>query len=497
MSLTSSGARTTARTAPPWFAALARRAGPLFQLALVAALGVVLGQQYVTPAPRVIPVLIAIVVAGIAWRLNPVTAVGLLVLAVPYPRGTVFGTTNQALVLILAIIWLVRISTHLSPPPRSTPLDIPAAALLTIYTVSFYNVYPTDMGYAVGDYLTVISAIILYYLIVSTVRSEADLQRLHRFQLASALTIFLLAIFELKYPGKTLFNWIRLDASSYVNAEINLHDTRVGSAFMDFELLSEYCAITLVMVLFLFVRARSNTQRSLLGAFGVLNLFVMFATVTRGAFISFAVGAVYLLWVARRRMRIVPVTIGAAVVAGMFGFMNFFVSTFTRSGDTFARLAGTKVVGWMPDDRAEVWTIAFQRALLHPFIGEGPHYAHVPGFKFWWPHNVYLYYANILGFTGLAIFLWLLAQIWRSTRPQTDTLYDPSYVRAYSLVARVQLIIFMVNEFKIDYLRNPIYQTVVWVMFAAWVAQHQVLREQRLPAGAVFSAGARAPARAS
>jgi len=56
----------------------------------------------------VIAVLAAAVMFGITWRIDLVSGIGVLVLALPYPRGTVFGSTNLALVLLLVVIWLLR-----------------------------------------------------------------------------------------------------------------------------------------------------------------------------------------------------------------------------------------------------------------------------------------------------------------------------------------------------------------------------------------------------
>src|SRR5258705_10804292 len=201
----------------------------------------------------------------------------------------------------------------------------------------------------------------------------------------------------------------------------------------------------------------------------------MSATVSRGAIVSLSVGVLYLLWVTRRHLRFVPLTIVS--VAGVIGFlsMNFFVANYTRSGDMLARLASTKVVqGWMPEDRAEPWHNAWGRAMAHPLIGSGPSYGELAGWKLWWPHNIYLYYANIIGFPGLLCFLWLLVLCFRLTRPQVDDLRHPDYARAYLIICHVQVAMFVINEFKIDYLRNNVYLFPVCLWFAVWIATWRV-----------------------
>jgi len=98
------------------------------------------------------------------------------------------------------------------------------------------------------------------------------------------------------------------------------------------------------------------------------------------------------------------------------------------------------------------------------------------GFGQVYPHNIFLYYANIVGFVGLGFFLLILLGLVRMTRPTVDSLRDLDYARAFQIVTRAQLVAFVVNETKIDYLRNPVYTPVVWSMFSVWVATYFVVR---------------------
>ncbi|HTR97553.1 MAG TPA: O-antigen ligase family protein [Candidatus Acidoferrales bacterium] len=471
------------------------RIARVVQVLLLLVAGVVIGMQYVQPDKRVLAVLAALAVAGIAWRLDIITALGLLVFLLPFPRGTVFGTTTVALILLLFIIWLVRVSMRHLPRPHGSPIDMPLVALLILYVLSFYNVRsPMAWTYAPGYFEQFVCCVLMFYLFYNSVRTARDLERLHVAMLVSAFAVFLTAIYELGHPGQALFaGWIDFTATSNVAEGINTHNARVGGVLRDYELLSEYCDLTLLLTIFMLARARTLARKVVLGLFTMLTVFILFATVTRGAIVSLAVATVYLMWQLRQRIKFVPLAIAAGTVAAVFIAMNGLVSTFTRSGDLFGRLAGTKVVnGWVPEDRADVWQNALGRAMVHPFIGQGPYYGEMPGFTPVWPHNVYLYYANILGFTGLAIYLWLLWRFFRLTRPLSDDLADPDYARAFGVIARTQFVLFAVNEFKIDYLRNPIYQMVVWVMFAVWAVTWKLSQarteEVRLPAHPLLEA---------
>jgi O-antigen ligase len=448
--------------------------------AAVAAIGILLGVQYVHPNKRVIAVLSAIAVAGTAWRLDLVWGVGLLVLAVPFPRGTVFGNSNLALVLILLVLWLLRVTLRMMAPPRRTPLDLPVVGLLIAFIVSFNNLEKAEyLEPAMQNIQLLLACVLMFYLIVSTIRTERDLRRFHVFQAVSLFSICLVALYELGHPGQSFIpGWINFPE---IHGEtLNLKNYRVGGPFLDFELLAEFCAMNLLLLVFLFARAGSKLQLALFGALFLFCTFVLFATVTRGAFLSLGTAVTYLLWTVRRKVRFVPLVAGLMVGAGVFLAMNFYVANFTSSGDTIERLSKTYFVGLVPDDRVQAWGGAWERFLEHPIIGHGPFYSQYSGTRlYFWPHNGYLLVANIAGAVGLGFFLWILGRLWWISRPLVDTLRHPSYAASFLIVAHAQLVLFLVDQMKIDFLRNQIYVFEVWILFASITAAHLIASDQR------------------
>jgi hypothetical protein len=141
---------------------------------------------------------------------------------------------------------------------------------------------------------------------------------------------------------------------------------------------------------------------------------------------------------------------------------------------------GTRFDGLVPDTRASVWPQAVERWLRHPFIGSGPYYSTEKGLDFWhWPHSLPLYVLNTIGLVGFTFFLWLLWRVWRLSTPPTDDLGSRDYPGAYLLMAHVMLVVFLVDELKIEYLRNLVYPYQVWILFATIVAAHQVRQRER------------------
>src|SRR5262252_818033 len=246
--------------------------------------GVLLGFQYWNPNKRVIPVVIVLMVFGVAWRLSMAAAINVLVFLLPYPKGTVFGNTNLAFILMVFVIWLLRLSLKMSPPARSSPLNLPIFGMILWYILSFYNVQDAfALERAAQNFEVFLGCVLMYYVIINSVRTQKDLERLHLAQLITALGVFLVAGWEARHTGQVLIPGL-IDFSDTHGTDFNTRDVRVGASFRDYELLSEYCGVCFLLTLFLWVRAKSATRRALLTLFGALNLYTMFTTVTRGVF---------------------------------------------------------------------------------------------------------------------------------------------------------------------------------------------------------------------
>lgn len=464
----------------------------LLRVGLVIGFAVVMGNQYVHPDKRVIAVFAAALMFGITWRLDLVSGIGVLVLALPYPRGTVFGSTNLALVLLLLVIWLLRATLRQASAPQRTPVDRPILALLLSFVVSFYNIPDaTTLARAMENFLLLLGCLAMFYMIVNNVRRPEQLERVHMFQCVSIAMVCLFGVFEIRNPNGVLVpGWIEFRQD--VSEGINLHNVRLGGPFFDYELLSEYCALNLLLVMLLLLRARSVARKVLFGGLLALAIFIMFATLTRGGIMALGVGVAYLVWLQRKRITIV--TAGLTLVAGVVGVqaMNYFVANYTYSGDLLKRLLDPQsitFVNGMPASRAPIWQSAFERMMEHPIIGHGPVYTIAKDYGFWfWPHNGYLYVGNLVGIVGLSFYLWLLVRLWRLSRPVGIDLLDPNYARAYLVIAHVQLMVFLVDQMKIDFMRNPTYQFQVWLLFAYIVCAYQA---SRLPPAAAAPARAR------
>src|SRR5262249_46476643 len=314
---------------------------------------------------------------------------------------------------------------------------------------------------------------------------------------ALVIMVFLIdltAVWEIAFPGRALIpGWLDLGAQWAGEAGkrgLEIKNLRVAGVFFDYELLAEYCGISMLLLFFVLVRAQTMWRRLAMAALMALNTFVLFATVTRGAIVSLGVASVYLLWEQRKYIRFRAVLIGAATVFfAAWGILTF-VSQHTASGNILERFEKTEFKGVVPETRVGVWKEAWERILQRPIFGHGPYYSFkTEGVeKVLWPHNNYLFYWHMLGIVGLLAFLWLAFKLFRATSGHAATLRAPAFPAAFLLVLRGMLILLLVDWIKIEYLRNPVYPYWVWLFYGLIVATSRIARDQATHAAPVVPA---------
>ena len=453
--------------------------------AVVALAAVVVGSQIVKPNPRTLQVVAATFLVGLAARLSSFTSLLLLVVIVPFPKATSYGGTTLAFVLLIFILWLVRLTLRIEKPGGRSPIDLPVIALVSAYLLSFSQIEEPGKIYpAVVTTAYTFTHIFLGYLIIHLTRSERQLRQLVGAILVMAVLVQLTAIFELVFPTRPLIpGWIDLRSQGrfeYMKAGLEIINVRVGGAIGDYELLAEFTAMILLLLWFLLVRTRTTWGRVGVIALIVLDVFVLLATITRGALISLAIASPFVAWRARRHIRFHTFVITLGLVLGGGWMVLDFVAHHTRSGNVMERMEKTTFVRGVPDNRTLVWADAWERILKRPVFGYGPSYAETkteirrdvkPRF---WPHNIYLMYWHMLGIVGLGAFLWLMVRLWAATRRAASSMSDPSYARGLLLALQGMLLLFLVDQIKIDYLRNSVYSYWVWIFFGLIIAAGRI-----------------------
>lgn len=179
-------------------------------------------------------------------------------------------------------------------------------------------------------------------------------------------------------------------------------------------------------------RHRANWLRR--GAFWlVLALLLAAEVITHNRIFWLALGAATMVYaglsaareanVYRRRMLIAAVVVLPVLVLAAVAIVQA-----QRLG---IPVAAASVVDWLThnDPRLQLWSLVWDRFLLHPWIGLGfglrtLNYAYPDlqqiNIVFWHPHNMVLYYAIGMGIVGVAVLVFLFAaivrELWRLYR---------------------------------------------------------------------------------
>lgn len=441
---------------------------------VVLAIAIFAGMQFANTDKRILQVAAAGLLVYMTFRSRLITGLALAVLFLPFPKGTSYGTTNMAFMLLIFLAWIFRVTTGRARTAGRMPVDLPILGLVMAYSLSFYNVaLPEFIPLAWGHFMRFLTYIFLLYLVVNIVRTTADVRKILIVQCISCLLVCLFALFEQFNPGSAIIpGWIDFSATYSTG-----HGVRVGSTFLDYELFGEYCALNLIVQLFMLQHASSVSRKAMIGGLMVLTFYCLLATVTRGALITFMAGLVYLAWLSRTRLSLAKLTAAVCLVVGLIAGGDFVMSTFTASDSVLERLFKSELVNGMPDTRGAAWIAVWEEVMKSPVIGHGPYYSIEKGMGLeWWPHNVYLYYAYIVGFVGLFFFLWILRELWRASRPLVASMNSGTYIQGTTVLVRVLLFMFMLDQTKIDYLRNGTYSFFVWFLFGLILAISNVAR---------------------
>jgi O-antigen ligase len=446
--------------------------------------GAIIGSQIASPNRRMIQVIAAGVLVLGALRVNSLMGLLILIPLLPFPKVTAYGSTNVAFVLFIFIIWMARVVLRTERAEGRSAIDLPVVLLIMAYLLSFSQIDDhAIIRSALTNFFLALTFIAICYLAVHLIHDERQLRKVVWSIIIMGGLVQFTALFELAFPDRALVaGWIDLTVGlrhEYIREGLEIRNMRVGGAFRDYELLAEFCAMLILLQWFVLMQTRGLWARTGVVVLIGVSTFVLIATVTRGAIMSLAIAGAYLIWMTRRRIKFhtfVLAALGAIIAAWvLFGV----VTTQTRSGNILDRLMGTEFKGLVPDSRTVVWADAWKRGWESPILGHGPYFTHRVGVKhFYWPHNNYLFYWHIVGFFGLAAFLFVIFRLWRASRFHAPNLGNKSYAGGLLLALQAMLLLFVVDQIKIDYIRSTIYPYWVWLFFGLIVATSRIARQE-------------------
>ncbi len=445
--------------------------GFVLSLLIAAVVGFVLAGQIITPNKRVIEVAMGLAVLVAAFLLPNRYAVAFMLFIIPFPQRTTMGSTTVIFAYLIFAFWLLKVALGVERRPIRSGLEVPIIIMFLLYFLSFQNVQPEHMRFAIANFRTLISSVLIFYLVVNLIRTERDIQFTLNALILSFGFVGVIAMIELWIPG--FAPYLKVLHVSTVK-EMSFEGVRVGSVFGDYEMFAEYLAIFIPILMIRILSEKVFLRQLIWIPFMMMAVMLLLGTATRGAFFSLIAGVIYLVWISRKILNLqkfLPLVILAAVV---FYVSSIALNQYTESASLFARLGKTKLVSGMPDTRARVWTESWAKVLERPWIGHGPHY--VLGWdekhmRRHYPHSLFLFLSYLIGIPGALVFYYLLFKALRFSLKAAKRYATQRTEFAYTVVLLSScLVIFLVDEIKICFLRYDQTQQFTWTMLGILVS---------------------------
>ncbi len=451
----------------------------------------VLSKQLIRPQHRTIKAGVLLLFLVILLRFEMVYSVYFFIILFPFPSGVVLTSTNVLLMTLIPLIWLVRSRATRQKFFAGTNVDKWILVFIVAYFVSLFNVETTEaLSWSFKIIWRQLTAMAFFYLIVTFVDDENQLERMTKVIALSGSLVALTGVVELVSPGATLIpGWIqtgqRLGGAGELGYRIK--GIRLGGAVGSHEILSDYCGLCLWLMVTHFLRSKNPIEKLFWMVVSASTLVVILGTANRGAILSLAAAFIYALWVFRRRMTLMRYVILISTVAVVFTAAQLLLDKYTIAASVTQRIVGTEFKGVTPDSRVGVWGPVFQSALQHPFIGHGPYYDTGRGLvRIYWPHNGYLFYLHTLGLFGLSAFLVIVYRLMRSSLRYYHPLAEGTFLGLATAIFNVQLVQFLVAQMRTDHQRttDSIYMYIAWLVFALIAASGNMLRKRIAEAAA-------------
>jgi hypothetical protein len=413
------------------------------------------------------------------WKFSTIAALWMLLVMYPFPFAMSWGSSNEIFVVIIAVVVLIRVATGVYKVNLDPGIRVPLILIVGSYILSFRNVPPDLTKMAIVNTVNFFSAATLMVLIINFVDDEEKLRKTIDFLMLSVALFITFTIFEMLFPGRVLIpNWLYTEHG----AKLVMKGIRMGGPFHDYELTAEFLTLNAFIIFLMFVRSRRMLTRALFGMLLLVDLFMMFTTITRGAFFSLFIGIVYLMFLSRKELNIVRVTYIVGSLALILVVMEGVVARYTTSGSLFERvIATTFEKGIVPSNRVGTWFPAIERGMENPLFGHGAGWDFRAGLtKGFWPHSLYLFYFNVVGLFGLGAFIFFIYRIIKSTLVGVKaSLVTSPFPEALMKILHVIIIIFLIDQIKIEYVRNNTYTYYVWILFGLVIVTYNIIIKQR------------------
>jgi len=401
-----------------------------------------------------------------------------------------FTSASGCLAVYLAIIlYLWSIYYKIESKPAGLQIDIILVYMILIACVfSFFNTeivtpFFKDAGKIriTPDFLVIIvmfSNISIYVMVKKFIISKNDLVKAVKFMVISGSVASIVGYLQwLAHGNVSVFKYI-------VFSENSVWQRRVAATMQGYEMLAEYTAILIVFTIMLYFLAEKRWHKVLYFFLSINFLIIMTLTQTRGIYIAIGLSIIYfagILFVTGRvkhgfKFAFASVTIIFLLICSIYiidqlrtdsifidRFGKFTENVNIKKGEYGSRTevwqAGADVIGRMSFGE-KLFGTGFK------FLPSSTNSSQVIK-KAFWPHCLYLSYIIRDGFIGLALFIFFLAWLYKKSLICffRYRLVEDKQLFFIGAGLHLALIIFIIDEIKIEFIRTDRSQNIFWLLF--------------------------------
>ncbi len=458
---------------------------PWFYLFFAAAVGFVIAQVVTGQiAPRWVKALVGFFFLLALFRLPVYAVLALFLVAWPFPTFIYLGNSNVFFVLFILGVWGIKVRMGKEPVPPRSYLDWAAWAYILAHIISLMNVSDSSnlrmgidqtvfLGFAVG----------VYFLASKVVRTESHMKTVFHALVVTSFLVSITGVMEYFFPDVVLIPAWYLDAGP--TGKRLAEGGRVGGVFGFHGFLADFCAMMFILQLFLFVRSRNRWARLSYVILMAAAVFQIIVTANRGGFIIWALGVLYLLWIARSSLRVRQVVIALPFLAAVGAITEATNSRYLRAMALMRRLEGTQFeYGIVPDDRVIAWKSVLSEVPQHIWIGHGPYYNLLTAggtLARFWPHSAYLWYLWTTGILGFSVFVWIMVKAIYKSRPGSKLkLAEIPFAHGAMIVTHIQILQFALSQVRDEHQRGNVNPFFMWALIGLSVSAVRLVKERKL-----------------
>lgn len=432
--------------------------------------------------------LLAAIIMFVAAYAAPLrVSVAILLMLIPFqPVATSYGSANVVMTFVLAGALMVRGRLQYVPM-----LGI-ILAVIFAYLVSISQL-PRSLYVLHGiEIIALVSGFLVFTLAYNLAREVEDHRSVINLLISANVLAALYCVVQFTVsPGESLELFGVKELS--LNENRGEGDARLVGPFGTPGLTAAYF-MWMTLILLYEVLHSQGRRRVLISILIVTNVTMLIATANRGSFIVLLAGLLGFLFLFRARLgftRILGVLVGSTII--LVG-TTAFVATYTEFGQMSDRLARTmETRDGLPATRAASWPVAWKNVQQKPWLGHGPRimgqherrFRHVPPEQLvsQYPHSLYLHLLVTVGIVGtLCMLFFIISVLWRIRQGVKTGHFRSEYEKGWLLVGLILVVAFLVDELKIEFLRNTSvdYAHFVFAVFGIFLGWADKARRQAI-----------------